>query len=574
MNTSRTGSEEFQDSGHALKEPIHFEDLPLDIIDEIIYWLTEGEVNLHSSNKTVNDKNIPNYSFCLNKIRCQGFHFELISLSSTCSFFRQRLGPVIFRNLSLVRENQIDSALSSPKNRELYSDKKTYIRQFFRELLEVNAINCSTTDLARNSFKEYIRGDKQFKSRFESQFAINNFVTYLECDNSTLKYETLSLFPQLEALKVLDEASVELNLGEVNLPRLEYLAINARTLTNTPGILGSLKRIKRLDLLLDYSEFRNQEAIRSIMNQLERGNILQELVLFLNSEFGIYNADTIGLLASVVDNGNVKRITIRSKRRKFYGDPRDNQRPWPLYKGFVGDRILQLIRGVEEVILDMCVLGALRFHPDTYSIEAPSVNRDSLMEKKLTLVDPVSSIQFPSNVKENILILMHNCLFTEFNFQYGESLADEHHRVLRLVTDFVYKMSSSYDDTPYSGLRQLSIEKCWSLADDSIKREYIGNLIKDSKESKNLTKRTMQQLRLDDIAVWNKTPFNSPSYRVRDTYDIVYQDLEARINEPVQVITFISRDERSINRSFWSVETSLVDFEQYSTHQRKSFLWD
>lgn len=552
---------------------IHFEDLPGDIIDEIIFWLSVGQVNLHSSSKTLIDISNPNFTYNLNRVRCGSAYDDLISLSSTCSFFRQKLGPVLFRNASLIRENQIDSVLSSLKRMELFSDKKTYQRQFLKELLETNILNCSTTELARTSFRDYILGDRQFKSKYQTQFSINNFITYLECDNSCLRHETISLFPALEELKVLDEACDELNPEQFDIPRLRSLAINARTLVETPSLLSHLSRVRRLDLLLDYREIVMGTGIRTIIDKIKEANNIRHLVLMLNNEFAIYYAETIELLENILDKGKLSLLSIRTKRRKSYVESRSNNIQFPLFKGYIGDKIVLFINNTEELLLDMNILGALIFPPDAHSIEAPAVRRNSLSKRTLTLVDPVLSIQFSASVKDNILALMRQNLFTEFNLQYGESLADEHHQVLKLITDFVYNMSL-HETRPYSGLSQISIEKCWSISDDSIKREYLGNLIKELTESKSSQKREIVQHRISSTTIWSTTPFNSPRYRIRDAYRVIYDREITEVNRAVKNVIFIPIEEQSMNRSFWSVETSLAEFEQYSIHQRRSMLWD
>ena len=134
--------------------------LPLEILDRIVEWLSEGQVNICGLSK--DSERFPPYTYITNNERCNGCYRDLLSLSSTSRTMRIKVGGVLFRNISLVRQNQIDSVLSTPRSRQLYSDEKAYHREFIKEVISGNIENCSKSELARSSFKHHIIGDQNY----------------------------------------------------------------------------------------------------------------------------------------------------------------------------------------------------------------------------------------------------------------------------------------------------------------------------------------------------------------------------------------------------------------------------
>ncbi|EGW31384.1 uncharacterized protein SPAPADRAFT_154455 [Spathaspora passalidarum NRRL Y-27907] len=570
---------------------IHFDDLPMEIINQIIYWIsdTDLDLNLDPAIPTHRSKNnsSPKYVYVLNHVRCTGYYSTLVSLSSTNSFLRQKLGPILFKNISLIRINSIDSVLCNPKRSEFYSDKKKYQREFIKELLETNFQACTTEELARTSFKSHILGDATYKSRFELKFAMSNYVTYLECDNSVLRGSTLSLFPNLKALKVLDEASEDPLVGNYQIENLDYLAINARTLMNCAKMLKLLPRLKRLDLLLDYCEIPIHLGLTKIIDEFRNADKtnLTELALNLNSSFSIAYEDTITLLDVISNNSELTILSLRTKRRKYFDYPRQDQSRWPLYRSYSGDKFLLFLKSLDHLIIDIPILEVLRFHPHTYNrCPDASVEWDKMRTKTLTLVDQASiGPQFSTYSRDGAGVLFQAAQFTELNFQYGEALEEGHLHALKLVSDFVQFMvdcgGSDNRCRGYAGLKNLAIEKCWSVTDDSIRREYYCNIMLKLNALEDVTNQSTKY-KLASAAVWSRTPFNSPRYRIRDVYGITYKEHRNSFDGAIPArshryeAVFHPKADSANNNVFWSIETSLADFEQYTVRQRKSSLWN
>ncbi|RLV89831.1 hypothetical protein JA1_004974 [Spathaspora sp. JA1] len=564
-------------SSHQTPSQIHFDELPIEIINQIIFWIsdTDLDLNLHNTRQTN-----PDWVFILNHVRCTGYYSTLINLSSTNSFFRQKLGPVLFKNLSLIRINSMDSVLSNPKTQEFYSDKKKYQREFIKELLHTNFQSCSREDLARTSFKSHVLGDTTYKSGFELKNSINNFITYLECDNSGLRGSTPSLFPNLKGLRVLDEASDETLIGDYHIESLDYLAINACTLINCPQMLKLLPKLKRLDLLLDYAEITIKSGISNIINEFKKVNKsnIQELSLFLNSSFSIAYEDTISLLDVISNKSELKVLTLRTKRRRHIYYPRQDQSRWSLYRTYSGDKLLSFLKTLDHFIIDIPILEVLSFHPNTYG-RTPSDDSQT-SSKTLTLVDQASTgPQFSTYSRDGAGVLLRVGQFTRLNFQYGESLEEGHLHALKLVSDFVQFMVDNCNERSkgYTGLKTLAIEKCWSVTDDSIRREYYCNIMM---KLNSLEAKEVMKYKLDSASVWGRTPLNSPRYRIRDVYDVTYKELTRHFDRvgdiptPKYEAVFYPKIDLMNNNSFWSTETSLTDFEQYSVHQIRSNIWN
>lgn len=561
---------------------IHMEDLPDDILDKIIDYILyrPDPIPLLQGTKSLID--IPQYSYISNRIRISHDAFnDILSLSSTCTTLRIKLAFKLFHTLSLVRLNQIDAILITPKSQESFSDKKKIHRQLFKELIGTNIESCGKAELARSSFKTHILGDKSFKSRYEVWLLMTRYVSYLECDNSTLIGNDLQYFSNISALRVLDIGSNDLitNLW-YDLPKLEYLAINAKTLINCQFLLNLIKYIKRLDLFLDYGNLPLDIGISPLIQELKNGIILNELVLFLNNSYTIGYNDTIHLLQEIKKNSsNFKKLTIRFKRRK--SESTIDQSKWVLYDGCVGDVLLNVFEELQELILDISILEVIKFKQEAYfSVMIPN-NTRNIKKKLITLVDQaVVGPTISANTRENSGVIIRHCQFTSLNFQYGESIEESHIHVMKLLTDFVQWLSNGRIDKEqnYTGIESISLEKCWSVTDDSLVREYISDLIA-SKAISNL----------NIIKPWVTSMYNSPRYKDAESYNVTYiKEMGMRIMDSRGYLIGVSDSEidkavftildkkngvRYVNNNFWSGESSLIDFEQYSIQQRKSLLW-
>lgn len=555
-------------------------ELPDEILNKIIDYLCTDQVTPRSNNSK-SLIGFPKYTYTLNHIRIGSLYHDILALSSTCTYFRKRLAPILFQSLSLVRTNQVDAVLESPKSQQLFSDTKTIQQHFMKELIVNNIEQCERAATTWTSFQTNTFDDKMFKSRYGKYLMMTRFVNYLECDNSFLNGEGIRLFSNLTALKVLDIGEGAVFMSNFELANLRYLAINAQTLIYSPQFLRIVPKLNRLDLFLDYGNLPSLVGIRPLIQQFRTFSQLTELVLLLNNPFTIAYLDTIKLLETISKNAsNFAKLTIRYIRRN--NESTVDQSGWELYQGRIGGKLLKVFKNLTDLIIDISILDLIKFDPETYS--SPVLYTDHLMEKRITLVDEVVvGPNIDSTTREIAGVIIRHCQFTHLFFQYGESIEESHLHVLKLLTDFVGWLSNGHLDQSrnYLGIRQISLEKCWSMTDDSLLRDMIGSSIKSKSES--------DLSALQKVYPWTTTINNSPRYKDIDSYNINYVE-EAGLSitdsrgyfigvsdQDADRPQFTTVDKKSgiqtINMEFWSGESSLLDFEQYSIRQRRSLLW-
>lgn len=555
-------------------------ELPDEILNKIIDYLCTDQVTPRSNNSK-SLIGFPKYTYILNHIRIGSLYHDILALSSTCTYFRKRLAPILFQSLSLVRTNQVDAVLESPKSQQLFSDTKTIQQHFMKELIVNNIEQCERAATTWTSFQTNTFDDKMFKSRYGKYLMMTRFVNYLECDNSFLNGEGIRLFSNLTALKVLDIGEGAVFMSNFELANLRYLAINAQTLIYSPQFLRIVPKLNRLDLFLDYGNLPSLVGIRPLIQQFRAFSQLTELVLLLNNPFTIAYLDTIKLLETISENAsNFAKLTIRYIRRN--NESTVDQSGWELYQGRIGGKLLKIFKNLTDLIIDISILDLIKFDPETYS--SPVLYTDHLMEKRITLVDEVVvGPNIDSTTREIAGVIIRHCQFTHLFFQYGESIEESHLHVLKLLTDFVGWLSNGHLDQSrtYLGIRQISLEKCWSMTDDSLLRDIIGSFIKSKSES--------DLSALQKVYPWTTTINNSPRYKDIDSYNINYVE-EAGLSitdsrgyfigvsdQDADRPQFTTVDKKSgiqtINMEFWSGESSLLDFEQYSIRQRRSLLW-
>lgn len=550
-------------------------DLPDDILNKIIDYLYIDHVPPLSDNNSKSLIGFPKYFYILNHNRMGPVYKDILALSSTCTFLRKKLAPILFQSLSLVRTNQVDAVLATPKSQEMFSNTKAIQHHFVNELIVSNIELCEKADLTGAN-------DKLFKSRYENSLMMTNFISYLECDNSFLNGGRISLFPNLKALKVLDIGESKTLVGSFESANLRYLAINIHTLINSPQLLKIVSKLNRLDLFLDYGNLPSQVGILLLIEQFKIPSQLTELVLLLNNSFTIAYLNTIKLLESISENAlNFAKLTIRSKRRK--SESTVDQSKWELYQGYVGEKLLKICKKLTDLVVDISILDVIKFDPETYT--SPVLHNDHFVaEKRITLVDQaVVGPNIASTTREKAGVIIRHCQFTNLFFQYGESIEESHIHVLKLLTDFVGWLSSGHLDRNlnYLGIKRISLEKCWSMTDDSLVRDMIGGLINSTLKSDLCT--------LQKVYPWTTTIYNSPRYKDIDSYYVNYVKetgapiIDSRgyfigVSDQVAdrpVFTTVDKQGgiQTINMEFWSGECSLLDFEQYSIRQRRSLLW-
>lgn len=525
-------------------------ELPDEILNKIIDYLCTDQVTPRSNNSK-SLIGFPKYTYILNHIRIGSLYHDILALSSTCTYFRKRLAPILFQSLSLVRTNQVDAVLESPKSQQLFSDTKTIQQHFMKELIVNNIEQCERAATTWTSFQTNTFDDKMFKSRYGKYLMMTRFVNYLECDNSFLNGEGIRLFSNLTALKVLDIGEGAVFMSNFELANLRYLAINAQTLIYSPQFLRIVPKLNRLDLFLDYGNLPSLVGIRPLIQQFRTFSQLTELVLLLNNPFTIAYLDTIKLLETISKNAsNFAKLTIRYIRRN--NESTVDQSGWELYQGRIGGKLLKVFKNLTDLIIDISILDLIKFDPETYS--SPVLYTDHLMEKRITLVDEVVvGPNIDSTTREIAGVIIRHCQFTHLFFQYGESIEESHLHVLKLLTDFVGWLSNGHLDQSrnYLGIRQISLEKCWSMTDDSLLRDMIGSSIKSKSES--------DLSALQKVYPWTTTINNSPRYKDIDSYNINYVE-EAGLSITDSRGYFIGVSDQDADRPQFTTVDKKVEF--------------
>ncbi|KAK6455690.1 uncharacterized protein RJT20DRAFT_128996 [Scheffersomyces xylosifermentans] len=601
-------------------DPIGFLDLPAEILHLIVFYLSDGELTFNHSFLNPLTENYPENTYILNHIRCgHKVYSSFLALSSTCTVLRGLLGPLLFRNLSLVRENQIDTLMANPKVQQMYSDKKVYHRAFIKELMATNFDNCSKEELAKSSFKISVIGDSQYKSFYQKTLSINNFVTYLECDNLSLLNYDLDLFPHLKSLKIFDSGLVQPSNpldGDSrvsiygNLRHLESFSIHSNTLVLVPELQTIFYQLKRLDIVIEFNELAAVDGMYRLKQYFSKPNgNLRELNLFIDNRNALEFEEMSDLMREVGNNCfALSSLNIRKIRRKSHSDGGST---WIINEDEFGGnnltKVLSKMRNLQNFGIDLSILDSIMFSSNVTNLNPSYQEFDAERihdVRCLTIIEPSLNTPKLSDKLRNVISFLARSLnVTELRCQYGEVVEQAHIQALNLVTNLVEFLSNPfYNVTYYHGLNKVSIEKCWSVTDDSINRDYYDNAIMDTVR---VVSRPLNlfysKLKLASATVWGRTTFNSPRYRVRETFEVRYtkitlgeylqslehppaeigsryyytEEMQKLMTRPTYKNGQDGDNEYTNSRAFWSVEASLSELEQYSLKQKKaSGIWD
>lgn len=591
-----------------------FLDLPEEIIYEIITWLTKRVVNTRGkADPAIEGNDTPDYVFVPNLVRIGEYYKDALLLSSTCSYLRVLLGPFLFESTSLVRKNQLDAVLCNPKPLEVYSDSKRYHREYFKEILGTNFSECSKADLARDSFKIAVNGDESFQSKFQKLVSMNNFVEYLECNNASLKNHDLSYFPKLRNLKILDSGLCDTN-EEIfllsNIPNLKYLAVTATALKHS-SVNSCVPRLKRLDLLCDFNELNPGCDIKEITASFNQVSCdLQELNVFVNLTYALTYSEVLELVQTVVKQcKELKSITFRLTRRR--GVSLEQGTAWKIFdsgsNGAYFIDTLNLCQKLRFFSVDLQLLEAmdyLNILDLNYQVREARTSSHSTRLNKIsfTLIDPsLSTPKFVVRSRNIVSYVVQALQVGDLHFHYGEVVEQCHLQSLNVVTNFVEFLSIPHGSSSlYDGISRISTEKCWSVSDDTCRREHYHKLLLELGD-KHITRerRAQIQQKISSCFAWTRISYNSPRYRIKEFFDVHYAlmpllnyfqlfsehnlvrelnlteipELQLEVTIPSIKLSATPAKE-PIYSTFWSVESSLVDMEQYSLKQKKlSRIW-
>lgn len=402
---------------------------------------------------------LPQHAFVTNSVSI-GWQLG-VALSLVLSRLRAVVGPIIFRYLSLVRLNEIDSFLQVPLEGELYSHRD-YDKKFLQDVYQRNLERCRKSDGGKS--KSGVAG----KCRYES-FSYNLAVRTLECD----KLVPLELFPNITLLKLYFHVSLSLPL---KLDNLYYLAA---TMHNAMDI--DAPNLYRLDVLSHFDEIDP-------------------------AKFGLWNVPPVSELNVYVDHSfvwqykkvlqwlrkfNLKKFGSRKSTRKR--DDPETMAFWEI-EANAGDVFCNLLTGCQEITLDIQIIDGLSFSGKPVPYVGVSY---------LCLVDQcLTGPKLSQSLTLNLAILASSWLVGELLLQFGEVVDNSDLGALTvlncLLTEFV-----KY----HQGLLVVSVEKCWSRLDEIKLRHHW----------------VLTSLNLSLATVWGRLDQNTPRYRKQEVFMVDYE---------------------------------------------------
>lgn len=479
--------------------------LPDELLCHIVYYLTGIQLffKQHESRYLQ-----PNQCFVYlsNRHRLGNHVSDILNLSLTCYRFRELLGVALFGFISLRRSSEIDSILSYPRRMDRWSDSDRLSREF--------------DDLILASVRSV---------------GISNFVNDLEISNCYL--DKLLLFRNLHTLKVLDTPFLGkvFNTG-LNVTRL---SINAETLLHFDDHFPNMYH---LDLVTDIHALEPQ----SLGELAKFGSNLNSLNLFVTDTNVLLSAEMLAFFLSILRNGNLKNVAVRAIRKIGQRAP---LKQWELASNS-GPSFINSLQSLSlaTVMIDYEFLRNLEF-PVTQ-------NNHSLNPLAcFTLVDPVLSLLKLDHVQlKHLAQVVEGFRPREFALAYGEVIIQSHFQAFGAVQTFLGII-------PPNLVTVISLEKAWSVADDSLVRKYYEDLIDTYDRTDQL-----KVQRVADVSFTESFLFSTPSFRNREYFQVRYDGEMAFVPCDFSMGT--------ANR-LWDIESSLRDLEHYCIREKKlSSIWD
>lgn len=585
--------------------------LPDEILNQIIYYLANGIVNLNS--KIIYTNSTPGYladrsnglfppnTFAVYRIHHEQLFETLVPLSSCCTQLRTKLAPILFEYTSLVRTNDVDAILSSPRGFDLFSDGKSLERIFLKELLQRNFDNCSKAELAKTSFKIGVNGESKFKSKYQQLFSINNFIKVLECNNNTLLNSDLLLFSNIETLKVLGEGLTSphpQNHGFDHFTKLRNLSINLSTLMNVNGLFQWVNQLERLDLFCDFSTI-NEDTISRLYHEttLLADPCLKELNLFSNEVYCLKYTKIVEWLELFPQ----KFKQLSSFTLRLLSKTPISVLSWKSTDAFSYHSFKKLMR-ILRLLPNLSHFGFdKKFFTIFESSQPMTLDPEFLLPPHrnqilvVTLVDKTPELirEMTGQMIGYVLQCLH---VTQLNHQFGivveRPISFSYHNSAMYIDHIISPFSTRNSPINYRGLKQICLEQCWSPIEDGEIRQDLNFYSDTVLKSRNRALVAAAKNTLKLASVYSIPLGVNPNleYRRRQTYEIRYHDVDTRSYTIDEINDSWSSLDHGFNiypmsstenpdapyssQSFWGVQTSLTEMEQYCLQPKPlSKLW-
>lgn len=543
--------------------------LPDEIIHDIVFWVSDGDLDLNSyqDNARCGNSARPAFSFLPNSTRFHNFS-DLLSLSSTSRRFRESLGPGLFSFLSMVRWSEIDSVLDYPSRMDRLSDCKELRRLFFKELIQHNWQHCQYADSARASFRCFY--DSSF---YRNNLSINNFVEHLESCNEALQSSEVAsgLFPNLRHLKVLDHAMPPGR--QVRVPQLESLAINFASILNCDGLLDLVPGLRRLDVICDVNDLQPNHTMQTVVLRFAATGIkLEHFNFFVNDSDVLRYKDFLQLFDFLLSQNCILLMSLRRTRRHSTGSQ------WDVIEGANGPAFIASLQGcrtLRRFTVDFSFINGLVFPTDYVCSPPPQLPGDE--EVSFTLVD--SSLSVPKLLfrpREIVGNLVQGIGANHIMLAYGEVIDQAHLHAIGLMSNLLlYLQSATGTKSAYTRVRRVSLEKMWSMADDTLVRSHDEKLM-DSWELHGRDKHADGRLWRAIVEAHRHQTFlfNSPRYRKTEHFTVLTEAGDGGDESSVPIM-LPQINGKPLPNWFHSVESSLRDLEHYCFRDKAlSSIWD
>lgn len=491
---------------------------------------------------------------------------DLLSLASTCSRLRQLCAPQIFRFASLVRRLAIDAVLAYPLRLDKWSDRLRYRHAMVDEIIAYGFQQCNA---------ELLGGS----SRYVRRLACCNYVAALEIGNASLAAGELHLFPNLHMLKVLDTPldGPEVGLAVPVLAQLEALSVNFQTLLHSPQLLAQLRKVQRLDTLMDEQAL-NSGDFAFVKHRTPR-LALRELNVFVTDPEVLRYRHFVDLVAHLASHSPLESVSIRLTRKTGSADQARERDAFATHQetGPAFLAALHASRCMRSVTVDFDIINWLLFPMDwAPPAHAPEPEGDDEREPEgvvFTLIDYTLSVpKLLFHPREIVANIVQSIRATEVVFIYGELIDQAHLHAIGVMSNLlVYLALDSHRAAPYSSITRVGMEKAWSVSDELLLRHHYEELL-DRHEAAPAASLVRAQLHRDIVTLcpYEKLVRNSPRFRVREQYIVIAQSCALGSVVPIMLPA-----KESLETHFWSIEASLRDMEHYCMRQRSLLrFWD
>lgn len=486
---------------------------------------------------------------------------SLRAIGLTCSRLHQLAGTHLSSFLSLVRVSEIDALLAGPSRLNNWSEAAVYAREYFLEVLGDNFDACGAAELATLCCRKSILGDSKLKSRYQRYLSMNNFVTSLEILADMLS--ALEYFPRLAILKVMGHVIKESDtFSATGLLHLRTLCVNVEVLLASPALLQAIPLLFRIDMIADFNLLQSlhlENLALKFQNQR-----LRELNFFANCAEVLNFTRFLAILEPL----DLEKLAIRLCRRGTLFQSPKFEMTGPAGPAVIG--LLLKYSRLSLLIVDSDILSRLAFPQDYWpSRNYVSRNKDEAVpQRRFVLVE--YSLTVPKllfNPRQIVIQFIRALHISEFGLVYGEVIEQSHLHAIGILSNLVSVLATSSTQGPYLDVRRVSMEKAWSISEETDQRRRYESLNRDFGEARTSFRA------IASASVRDRTLFTSPRYRKKEVLVVLTQGNVLAGLEPVPIMLPVCGD-IPYDEDFWSGEASLRDLGHYSIREKKlSSIW-